>query len=144
MTMLRFLAILLILGWVMPTWADVVVATGTIRSQQLIGPNDVVLDTGSVPGALTQLDDAIGREARINIYPGRPLRAGDLQEPAVVDRNELVTLQYTNGGLLIITEGRSLDRAGLGERLRVQNLASRATVTGIVAGPGLVTVGSPR
>ena len=142
MTMMRFLAILFFLGLVVPARADVVLATGTIRSQQIIGPNDVILDTAVVPGALTALEEAIGREARINIYPGRPVRAGDLQEPAVVDRNEVVTLQFSSGGLLIITEGRSLDRAGLGDRLRVQNLSSRETVTGVVAGPGLVTVGS--
>ena len=93
MTMMRFLAILFFLGLVVPARADVVLSTGTIRSQQIIGPNDVILDTAVVPGALTALEEAIGREARINIYPGRPVRAGDLQEPAEVDRNEVVTLQ---------------------------------------------------
>lgn len=142
--MARFLAILFFLGFTAQSQADVVVAAGTIRSQQVIGPNDVALASGAVPGALTDLEAAIGLEARINIYPGRPVRPGDLQEPALVDRNEIVTLQYSIGGLMIITEGRSLDRAGLGERLRVQNLASRNTVTGTVTGPGLVTVGSGR
>lgn len=142
MTMMRFLVLLLALGLALPSHADVVVAAGTIRSQQIIGPQDVTLASGNIPGALSAIEDAVGLEARINIYPGRPVRAGDLQEPAVVDRNELVTLQYVTGGLLIITEGRSLDRAGMGERLRVQNLASRNTVTGTVSGPGLVTVGT--
>ena len=144
MTMMRFLAILFFLGLAVPVRADVVVAAGTIRSQQIIGPQDVTIADGSVPGALTEVADAIGLEARINIYPGRPVRAGDLQEPALVERNELVTLQFSSGGLMIVTDGRSLDRAGLGERLRVQNLASRTTVTGTVAGPGLVTVGGGR
>ncbi|MEM6609230.1 MAG: flagellar basal body P-ring formation chaperone FlgA [Pseudomonadota bacterium] len=139
--MMRFLAILFFLGLCVPGRADVVVAAGTIRSQQIIGPADVALADGIVPGALTSIEAAIGQEARINIYPGRPVRPGDLQEPAMVDRNEIVTLQYIRGGLMIITEGRSLDRAGMGERLRVQNLASRTTVTGTVAGPGLVAVG---
>lgn len=124
-----------------PIAADVVVAAGTIRSQQIIGPDDVVISDAVVPGALSEVALAIGLEARINIYPGRPVRPGDLQAPAVVDRNEFVTLQYSSGGLVILTEGRSLDRAGMGERLRVQNLSSRATVTGVVAGPGLVLVG---
>lgn len=123
-----------------PVWAEVVVAAGTIRSQQVIGPNDVVLAEGNVPGAINALADAIGREARINIYPGRPVRPGDLQDPALVERNEIVTLQFSSGGLMIITEGRSLDRAVLGQRLRVQNLSSRNTVVGTVVGPGLVTV----
>lgn len=142
MTMLRFLAILLLLAAVSPSQADTVIASGTIRSQQIIAPGDVTLTDGTVPGALSQIADAIGREARINIYPGRPVRAGDLRDPAMVERNEIVTLQYATRGLMIVTDGRSLERAGLGERLRVQNLASRSTITGTVIGPGLVAVGS--
>lgn len=140
--MLRFLAILLLLAAVSPSQADTVIASGTIRSQQIIAPGDVTLTDGTVPGALSQIADAIGREARINIYPGRPVRAGDLRDPAMVERNEIVTLQYATRGLMIVTDGRSLERAGLGERLRVQNLASRSTITGTVIGPGLVAVGS--
>lgn len=141
-SMARLLAILsALLAFTSQTQADVVVAAGTIRSQQVIGPDDVTLAVGEVPGALRDVSAAIGREARINIYPGRPVRPGDLQEPALVERNEIVTLQFSSGGLVIVTEGRSLDRAVLGARLRVQNLASRSTVTGTVTGPGLVTVG---
>ncbi|MBF9035251.1 flagellar basal body P-ring formation protein FlgA [Rhodobacterales bacterium HKCCE2091] len=140
--MIRFLVFLILLGPFAPARADIVVATGTIRSQQVIGPADIALADGNVPGALTRIDDAIGLEARINIYPGRPVRAGDLQEPALVERNEIVTLRYSAGGLVIMTEGRSLDRAGIGELIRVQNLASRTAVTGRVLGPGLVSVGN--
>ncbi|MEM9756557.1 MAG: flagellar basal body P-ring formation chaperone FlgA [Pseudomonadota bacterium] len=126
-----------------PAAADVVVAAGTIRSAQIIGPADVALADGDVIGALTRLEDAIGLEARINIYPGRPVRPGDLQPPALVDRNDIVTLQFASGGLMILTDGRALDRASEGERLRVQNLSSRMIVTGTVIGPGLVAVGPP-
>ena len=80
-------------------------------------------------------------EARVNLYPGRPIRPGDLREPAVINRNEIITLQYDANGLLIVTEGRALDRAGIGERLRVLNLSSRTTVTATVQGAGLATVG---
>lgn len=137
----RFLILLLALAFASPGWPETVVATGTIRGQSVIGPADVALVEGDTPGALVSLDQAIGLEARINLYPGRPIRAGDLQPPAVVDRNEIVTLRYDAGAVLIVTEGRSLDRAGIGDRLRVMNLSSRTTVTGTVLGPGLVVVG---
>jgi flagella basal body P-ring formation protein FlgA len=81
-------------------------------------------------------------EARVNLYPGRPIRAGDLRAPAVIDRNEVVTLQYNAGGAdLDLTEGRALDRAAEGERLRILNLSSRVTVTAVAIGPGLAEVG---
>jgi flagella basal body P-ring formation protein FlgA len=122
--------------------ADTLVATGTIRSQGLIGPADVMLIEGDTPGALSDPLDALGMEARVNLYPGRPIRAADLQPPAVIERNEIVTLQFRQGGLLILTEGRALDRAGVGERLRVINLSSRSTVSATVLSAGLVEVGS--
>ena len=124
-----------------PVLAETVVANGTIRSMALIGPADVRVIEGDTPGAVTDLDAAIGMEARVNLYPGRPIRAGDLRPPAVINRNEIITLQYSANGLLIVTEGRALDRAGVGERLRVLNLASRTTVTATVLEAGTAIVG---
>ncbi len=127
-----------------PAVAETLVATGTIRSMSLIGPSDVVLIEGTTPGALDHPEQAIGMEARVNLYPGRPIQPGDLRPPAVVNRNEIISLQFDHGGLLILTEGRVLDRAGIGERVRVMNLASRNTVTATVISPGLAAVGPTR
>lgn len=123
---------------------ETVIAAGTIRGATLIGPSDVALIEGATPGALSDMADAIGMEARINLYPGRPIRSGDLQEPAIVERNEIVSIRYEYGGLLILTEGRAMDRAAAGEALRVTNLSSRQTVTATATSPGLVTVGPNR
>ncbi|MEM9971263.1 MAG: flagella basal body P-ring formation protein FlgA, partial [Pseudomonadota bacterium] len=42
--------------------------------------------------------------------------------------------------LTIRTEGRVLDRGAVGDRVRVMNLTSRSTVSGIVAAGGTVVV----
>lgn len=133
------LAPLLVFG--VPASAETVIAAGTIRGQQIIGPMDVALAEGDMPGALSDLSQAIGMEARINLYPGRPIRPGDLRPPAIVERNEIITLRYDAGGLLIVTEGRALDRAAEGEAFRALNLSSRNTVTAVAAAPGLALVG---
>lgn len=124
-----------------PLWADTVIAAGTIRGQSLIMPSDITLVPGATPGALADPADAIGMEAAVNLYAGRPIRPGDLRPPAIIERNSLVTIRYAHGGLMIIADGRSMDRASAGEALRVMNLSSRTTVTATAAGPGLVTVG---
>lgn len=137
--------ILLMLALASPVCAqETVIAAGTIRGATLIGPADVAVIEGETPGALTDISYAIGMEARINLYPGRPIRPGDLRPPAIVERNEIVSLRYNYGGLLVMTEGRALDRAAAGEALRVINLASRQTVTATATAPGLVTVGPNR
>jgi len=133
------LPLLLALGG--PAVADTVIAAGTIRGLSLIMPSDVALAEGATPGALGTLEEAIGMEARVNLYPGRPIRPGDLRPPAIVERNDIVTLRYDHGGLLILAEGRAMDRAAEGEALRVLNLDSRNTITGVATAPSLVTVG---
>jgi flagella basal body P-ring formation protein FlgA len=125
-----------------PVAGETLVAATTIRGASTIGPADVAVVPGRTPGTLSNLAEAIGMEARVNLYPGRPIRAGDLRPPAVIDRNEIVTLRYDTGGILILTEGRALDRVAVGESLRVLNLSSRTTVSAIAAGPGLARVGA--
>jgi flagella basal body P-ring formation protein FlgA len=121
--------------------ADTVVAAGTIRSQSLIMPGDLVLVPGATPGALSDPADAVGMEAAVNLFPGRPIRPADLRLPAVIERNSIVTIRYVHGGLTVITEGRAMDRAAVGETLRVLNLSSRNTVTVTALAPGLASVG---
>jgi flagella basal body P-ring formation protein FlgA len=117
-----------------------VVAARAIRPRTVLMPSDVTLAEGATAGALDALEDAVGQEARVAIYQGRPIRPSDLGPPAMVDRNQLVEMRYDNGRLSITAEGRALGRAGAGERVQVMNLDSRMTVTGVVSGPGLVVV----
>src|SRR5690554_4492306 len=98
-----------------PAMADVLVATRTIRAMDLIGPGDVALASGTAPGGLTDPSAAIGMEARVALYPGRPVREIDIGPPAVVERNAIVTLAFSRGGIVIATEGRALARAGVGD-----------------------------
>lgn len=121
--------------------AETVIAAGTIRGQSLIMPSDIATVPGVTQGALSNPMDAIGMEAAINLYAGRPIRPGDLRPPAIIDRNSLVTIRYAHDGLTITADGRAMDRAATGEMLRVMNLSSRSTVTAIATAPGLVTVG---
>ncbi|MEM9249424.1 MAG: flagellar basal body P-ring formation chaperone FlgA [Pseudomonadota bacterium] len=122
--------------------ADSLVAATTIRAKTQIGPEHLARVSDVVPGALSNPSDAIGLEARVAIYAGRPIRPGDLGPPAIVERNAIVPLIFYRGGLAIQTEGRVLDRASVGDRVRALNLASRIAVTGIVDEAGQIHVGT--
>jgi flagellar basal body P-ring formation protein FlgA len=121
--------------------AQTVVPTRAIRAQTVIGADDVALDEAATPGALTEVAMAVGREARVTLYPGRPIRPDQLGTPAVVERNQIVRMIYSGGPLNIVADGRALDRAGPGELVRVMNLSSRQVVTGVVRGSGIIEVG---
>jgi flagella basal body P-ring formation protein FlgA len=124
-----------------PALAESVVATRTIRAQTVIVPEDLAMVDARLPGALDSPALAVGQEARVAIYAGRPVRAQDLGSPTLVDRNQLVTLIYQSGGLAISTEGRALARGSAGDVVRVMNLASRTTVSGRVGANGTILVG---
>ena len=137
---MRFVALFLLI----PAFAqaETLVASRTLRSHSLVSPSDLAVIADTVPGALTHPDQAIGMETRVILYAGRPIRPGDIGPVALIERNQIVTLRYDAGGLSIVTEARALGRAGAGDALRVMNLSSRTTVTGVVTPAGDVVVGS--
>lgn len=141
--MWRFLVILALAApaFVIPALAESVVATRTIRAKALIAPEDLTLVSAELPGALDDPHEAVGQEARVSIYAGKPVRPGDLGPPTLVDRNQLVTLIFVAGGLAISTEGRALGRGSEGDEVRVMNLGSRNTVSGRIGPDGAVYVG---
>ena len=140
--LLRLAPVLLAAVLAAPAFAEAVIATRTIRAQTVLTPADLTRVEADIPGALTDPGSAIGLETRVTLYAGRPVREGDVGPPAVIDRNQIVTLTYLAGGLGIVTEGRALARAGVGDPVRVMNLSSRSTITGRVAPDGTVLVGN--
>lgn len=120
--------------------ADIVIATRTIRAQSVILPTDLTLADGNMAGAADEVAQVVGQEARVAIYAGRPVQLSDIGPPAVITRNQIVPLVFQKNGLQITAEGRSLGRAAPGERVRVMNMSSRATVSGRVASDGTVFV----
>jgi flagella basal body P-ring formation protein FlgA len=121
--------------------AESVIALRTIQAQSVVSEADLDHVDAVIPGAISDMALVVGQEARVTIYAGRPIRAADFGTPTLVDRNQIVPLIYAAGGLQIITEGRALGRGGAGDVIRVMNIASRSTVSGVVTDTGAVRVG---
>lgn len=122
-------------------FADSLVATRVIKAQTPLVAEDLTLVAADIPGALTDPAQAIGQEARVAIYPGRPVLGDNLAPAAMVERNQIIALRYQSHGLSIVTEGRALARGGTGELIEVMNLSSRTKITGRVEADGSITVG---
>lgn len=132
--------LMILLASAAPAMAETVFAAHTIRAQSIISPADLVIKNVEVPGAVTSAEEIIGQEARVALYAGRPIRQADLGPPARVHRNQIVALIFESNGLRISAEGRALTRAGTGEIVRVMNLTSRTTVSGLVLDDGRILV----
>lgn len=136
----RFLVILLSLVLAGPVSAESLIAARAIIGSSIVGEADIRVARRKIEGALTDPASVVGREARVTIYAGRPIRAGDLRAPALIERNDIVRLRYRSGGLVIEADGRALGRGAAGERISVMNLTSRTTLSGLVRENGYVEV----
>lgn len=136
--MIRLLVLVLLAA--VPGWADSVVPIRTIRAHAIIAAEDVTLRGAQQTNGFAQIADVAGQEARVVLYPGRPIRSGDIGPPAVVTRNQLVRIVYSAVGLEIAAEARALERGAIGDLVRVMNLSSRATITGQIQTDGSIRV----
>ncbi len=123
-----------------PLWADSVVPTRTIRANAIIGESDVIIRNGVQSAGFARIADVVGQEARVALYPGRPIGIDDIGPPAIVSRNQVVRVSFQSSGLHIVTDGRALERGAVGDLVRVMNLTSRATVFGQILADGSIQV----
>lgn len=105
-------------------------AGAPISATDIVAPSD--------HEALRRAASFIGLEAARALYPGQALTATDLKAPTLVKRNAIVQMEYSKGPMNILAKGRALDEGGLGERVRVMNLASKKTVIAIISGDNSV------
>lgn len=121
--------------------ADSLVATRVIKAQETLVADAIAVVDADILGAASDMAAVLGLETRVAIYPGRPILTDQIGPATLVERNQIITLNYQAAGLAIRTEGRALARGGVGEVIEVMNLASKTKITGRVAVDGSVTVG---
>ena len=114
----------------LPAAADPVRANRTLRVGEIVAAADL-----SGPAA-----PMVGLEVRRAVYAGHPVGMADLGPPTLVRRNEVVTMNFTSGGIDLRAEGRALGDGGAGEVVEVMNLTSRRTVRATIVGSRTVEV----
>ena len=120
--------------------AEVIVPVRTIRAREIISAEDLVRKPADFAGAMSDTTEIVGLEARVVLYAGRPIRPGDVGPPAIISRNDAVTLVFSRGPLRIVAEGRALGRGAIGETVRAMNTGSHMTVTGTIMSNGQIEV----
>ncbi len=113
-------------------------------------PGDIIDETDlgviDIPaariGAYAVTDPAklAGMQVRSLLTEGRPVMTQSVMEPLVVNRGDLVTIRYLDGALELSSPGRALANAHRGQDVRIVNLVSNTTVSGIASADGIVEV----
>lgn len=135
---MRFLAIVALIAFPLTSLAGDVVAARNLPAGTVVTAADMrPAETGGEIGDISHL---VGLETRIAVYEGRPLLPNLLQEPVLVERNQLVRLNFQRGEVHIATDGRALDAGQAGDVIRVLNQASRNTISARIEPDGSLYV----
>lgn len=95
---------------------------------------------GLGPFSVTRMSDLVGMEVRRVLRQGRPVMQQSVSAPLAVTRGDSVTIQFSQGRLRLTAPGRALSDALLDGEVRVVNLDSNKTVTGLAIAQGLVEI----
>jgi flagellar basal body P-ring formation protein FlgA len=126
---------------------EVAAPNRAIAMNEIIHPEDVEkikLPRERIPAdTITDSAQLIGKSARHLLKADQPLRAGDVEEPLVVHKGDLVTIEIRTPSMELTAQGKALDDGAMGATVRVTNTQSNRTVETTAAGPGLVHAGPP-
>ena len=86
------------------------------------------------------LAEAIGMAPRHAAAAGQPIPRAELERPVVVEKGARVTMELRTPFLSVLTLGQAAESGGIGDRVPVINLASRAVVEGEIVAAGQVRV----
>jgi flagella basal body P-ring formation protein FlgA len=130
-------------GWI-DRYEKIVCAKRSIPRGTVLSKDDLCLEEMNISkaptGIVTSLADATGKLAKRRIKTGCCLKHRMLEEPPLVHEGDRVKLVVRTSLLTVSTVGVSKGRAGKGEKVQVENLASGKTVVGQVADESTVEV----
>lgn len=120
-------------------YVEVPVTNGLIGRGRSVAASDLSLvrrDVSSLPrGVITDPLRIAGRALKRDVGLNQLLRESDLEDSVDARRNQPVQLVVASNGLLITAPGLLKRDARIGEVVEVTNLATKATVYGVLTGP---------
>jgi flagella basal body P-ring formation protein FlgA len=112
---------------------------GTILAPDDIEMRLIPLKFAETNGIAT-VDQLIGKQLIRQSRAGLLLRANDVAEPKVVERNAMVMVVVTSNGMMLSMKGQALNGAAAGQPVQVLNTVSRKILHGVALPNGAVAV----
>lgn len=116
-------------------------AAGTILQPSDIEMRLVPLRFAETTG-IPSVDQLVGRQLERHGHSGLMLKASDVRDPLVVQRNSMVTVHLRSGPMTLTVRGQALNSASTGQPVQVLNPASRKILHGVAMGNGSVGITS--
>lgn len=87
---------------------------------------------------IVQLDQLIGKQLDRPGRGGLMLRAGDVSDPIIIARNQMVTVVLKTGPMTLTVKGQALNAASVGQPVQVLNPISKKILSGTALDTGAV------
>jgi len=115
-----------------------------IRKGDYINKNDIMIrDTylyGNNIYYPSKMEEVSGRAFKRDVSAGTTVTFQLLEEPASVQRGEIVTIVAENKKLIVQAKGKTLEKGKIGDVIRVKNLSSNREIAAKVIGSNTVRV----
>lgn len=114
------------------------------RSGDIITASDITqLDIRSADLSAQMIIDEkqlLGLSPRRSLPAMRPVAAGDIVQPMLVKKGDMVTVTLQNGTMHLTTQARALENGGSGSLIKVMNMSSRQVLDAVVTGAQSVSI----
>lgn len=124
---------------------EVLVATRNLPRGAVLAESDLAIEERNLEegpaGYLTEPAQAVGKRTIRPLRLGLPVTSGALGDVQVVARGQRVWLLAQSRSLSVRMSGTALEAGTPGDRIRVQNDASKRVVQGLVGEDGSIRVG---
>lgn len=91
---------------------------------------------------IATLDQLVGRQLQRQSRSGLMLKASDVTDPQVVQRNSMVTVYLRSGPMMLTVKGQALNDASVGQPVQVLNPVSKKILHGVAMANGSVGITS--
>ncbi len=123
---------------------QVVMSRNSFSKSRQIEEEDVYMTTmeaSRVPrGAVREMDDAVGKTLNRSVFANKPLTESMLKDGPVVKKGQRVTLFVEAPFYTITAQGELRETSYVGSTVKVMNLSSKKTITGMLVDENTVRV----
>jgi len=114
---------------------------GQIISDTALGEKNFYIKKQAIPLYVTDIAQVLNKVAKRTLVAGKPIAVTAIAEPILVERGQSVKLVFRSSSLMITGVGISLQAGSEGDVIKLRNVDSGVTISGMVLADGSVEVG---
>lgn len=111
--------------------------------EEKIGAQDVEIQKRDVtfsPGFVSRIEDLVGRTLKFPVSQGTPVQIQHLKTENTIEKGQIIQAQYQGNNFILTSTAIAEQNGSVGDFVRIKNVDSQKTLSGIVLGRGLVEV----